>query len=170
MAHIRTWLYIAQGGNLNQSHHYSFFPVSESKMCFMISTKRRKLYAVYRCITMMQWAPSMGIPIILLYPRYFLPIKQQQHSPTNMQICATTTKALRVHLSVHVKLHNMNVNQNTAQVQTSFTQATNIRWGMRHACCSVRLQPEACHAVWPAANSPEYYNLWQISYIISHLF
>jgi len=89
----------------------------------------------------------MGIPIILICPCYFLPIKQQKHGPTDMQICATTVEALRVHLSAYVKLHKMNVNQNAAQVQTSFTQATGKRRDMRHACCSVRLQLEACHAV-----------------------
>jgi len=89
----------------------------------------------------------MGIPIILLYPQYLLLIKQQQHSPTNMQIWVTTTKALMVHLSVYVKLHKMSANQNAAQVQTSFTQANSMRRDMRHARCSVRLQLEACHAV-----------------------
>jgi hypothetical protein len=87
-----------------------------------------------------------------------------------MQICNTTTKAMSVHLSVYMKPHKINVNQNTAQVQTFFTQATNKRRHMRHARCSVRLQLEACHAVWPAANSPQYYHLQQISYVISHIF
>jgi hypothetical protein len=151
-------------------NHYSCFLVSGSKMCIMINTTRRKLYAVYRCITVTQWAPSMGNPIILLYHCNFLPIKQQKHNPTNMQICATTTKALSIHLSVYMKLHKINVNQNTAKVQTFFTQATSKRRDMRRARCSVRLQLEACHAVWPAANSPEYYNLQQISYVISYIF
>jgi len=170
MASKRTWLYIAQGGSLKQSHHYSCFLVSRSKMCCMINTTQQKLYAVYHCITVMQWAPSMHIPIILVYPCYFLLIRQQQRSPTNMQICVTTTKALRVHLSVYVKLHKISVKQNAAKVQTSFTEATSMRRNMRHACCSIILQLEACHAVWPAANSPEYYSLQQISYIISHTF
>ena len=48
------------------------------------------------------------------------------------------------------------------------TQATSTRRDMRHALCSARQQLEACHAVRPAAKSPEYYSLQQISNIISH--